>query len=374
MLKWARESCAFSIQHVAKAEKIDADTIAGWEKGVGTPSFATLRKLATRYKRPLMVFYLEEPPRGFQLVKDFRTLPAGADRDWPPELIFAIRDIQERQRWASTILEEEGVRCPFIGSETAKSDPAAVAKKIRRLLPVTLEMQSACPEQQVFKMWRNACESAGVFVLQSPRVSVEDMRGCALSDKFAPIIVVNSADSELAKVFTLLHEFVHLLIGVTAISGAGKNSFKHNPDQAVERFCNEVAAATLVPSSDLREQVPEDWDNQDDDDWLLESLSRRYRVSRAVVAYRLVALKFAGQDYLRNRLYLFRSPPKAAKSASAIPQHTIALSRVGGGFAKLAIGAYRAGIIHGGELSRLLHLNLKHLPKLEGAIYPERAG
>jgi transcriptional regulator with XRE-family HTH domain len=78
MLEWARKSANLTIEAVADAEKLQPETIQKWERGSGTPSLSRLRKLAKRYKRPLMVFYLPAPPTEFAVVKvrDFRVLTA----------------------------------------------------------------------------------------------------------------------------------------------------------------------------------------------------------------------------------------------------------------------------------------------------------
>jgi len=48
------------------------------------------------------------------------------------------------------------------------------------------------------------------------------------------------------------------------------------------------------------------------------------------------------------------------------------LSQNGKMFSTLAVSAYHAGKIHGGELTSLLNLKLKHLGKFESLLYPSR--
>lgn len=66
-------------------------SIARPGRGTAGPSIAQLRKLASLYKRPLAVFFLPEPPRGFQALRDFRRLPAAEAEQWSMNLQAAIR-------------------------------------------------------------------------------------------------------------------------------------------------------------------------------------------------------------------------------------------------------------------------------------------
>ena len=135
MLVWGRKKAGLSIGDVAQAEKVPADRVAAWERGEGTPSFAVLRRLARRYKRPVMVFYLPEPPKDFSVVKDFRLLGTDAPRKLSPELLYAMRLAQERQSWASQRLQDEAVgMSSLVGALTGSADIRKEAHRLRRHL------------------------------------------------------------------------------------------------------------------------------------------------------------------------------------------------------------------------------------------------
>jgi Zn-dependent peptidase ImmA (M78 family) len=77
------------------------------------------------------------------------------------------------------------------------------------------------------------------------------MRGFAIAMPDLPVIVINGKNfSQGGKAFTLIHELCHVLLGESAISnGAGEDPALRPADRRIERFCDAVAAATLMPYS-----------------------------------------------------------------------------------------------------------------------------
>lgn len=369
MLKWAREREGFTIEFVAKKEKLDAARLQDWEAGRSSPSLAVLRRLAKRYHRTLSVFYLQEPPRGFNVVKDFRLLARGTDRSFSSELRRALRIAQERQAWVSSYLEDEQVQgSQLVGSSTIEDEPKEAAKKLRGFLGVVEAEHSTCDtESGAYIFWRRACERAGVFVFNATGVEPNEFRGCSLPDAIAPAILLNSREFYRPRIFTILHELAHVMLGETSISGAGGALFKFCPHRPVEAFCNKVATEVLVPERDFGARVPSNWHSIQNQ--VLTTLSRHYWVSKSVVVLRLYETGHASQRFVDK---WFESPQGRAKQSSGgtIPQTTLTIGRVGESFSRVAISAYRDGQIHGGALSNLLGMKLKHLPQLEEKVFP----
>lgn len=371
MLAWARKSAGLEIGYVEEKDHIKPGSLAEWESGKGTPTFATLKKLAKRYHRPVPVFYLPEPPQGFNVVRDFRTIASDESRDFSPELRFAIRAAQERQSWASEYLRDEGYeRCEFVGTLSPKVEVSTAIRKVRGLLEVQpLAQIRADTDSSAYRFWRRTAEAAGVFVFAATGVSTTEMRGLALSDSYAPAIVVNNSDSYQARSFTLIHELVHILIGDTAVSGPLNYQIQASLGDPTEQFCNSVATEILVPRADFSGRIPADWGARYES--VIRTLARRYWVSPSVIAIRLHETGFASQEFVRERLAEAKAhAPKKREGPVKIPQQTLAISRVGESFSRHAISAYRGGELGGGELSALLNLRMKHLPALEQAVYP----
>ena len=70
---------------------------------------------------------------------------------------------------------------------------------------------------ELFNLLRDIIEDKNILVFQIS-MPVEDARGFAIADETPAIIVVNSKDHIEARVFSLMHEFGHILLKESGIS------------------------------------------------------------------------------------------------------------------------------------------------------------
>ncbi len=295
ILSWARESAGLSRDEaVAKLPinaaygKTPAERLEELESGVRSPSRPMLVKMAKLYRRPLVAFYLPKPPRQGSRGTDFRSLsgvrPAGVDAG----VQALVRQILARQSVLRDILaEDEAPEVPFVGALKLDDGEEAALNLAREVLGDSPASQAASPTE-AFEKLRAAVHEAGVFVLlkgdlgsYQTALDTETFRGFALADPVAPFIVINDNDARAAWSFTLIHELVHLFLGDTGISGA-----RARPGNQVERFCNDVASAFLLPEEALDALGPHRLDS-DELVRRIEAVAKTHNVSRALVAYRL---------------------------------------------------------------------------------------
>jgi Zn-dependent peptidase ImmA (M78 family) len=129
-------------------------------------------------------------------------------------------------------------------------------------------------------------------------LNIGEFRGFALSDGLAPLIFVNGADSKAGQMFTLIHEVAHIWLGLTAVSDQIAANIESNDEvespevDAIETWCNRVAAEVLVPlealSLELRTTVPFEIE--------LQRLARVFKVSTLVIIRRLHELGAIGLE------------------------------------------------------------------------------
>ncbi len=117
---------------------------------------------------------------------------------------------------------------------------------------------------------------------------MESFRGFALADDIAPLMVINDKDARTAWSFTALHEFAHLWLGETGISG-------DDSENMVERYCNDVAGEILMPASELRQLAPILQRNDVTIAEQIGTFAQAHRVGRAMVAYRLYRAGMIGK-------------------------------------------------------------------------------
>lgn len=298
ILKWARETAGLEVEEAAKKIFTDGKKLSANEKlkllesGKKEPTRPQLKKLSKAYHQPLLTFYLGEPPKREDRGEDFRNLPQRtSDRKGNAHLELLMRNIKASQNLVRQLLEdEEGAEAlPFIASATMSSGYQAVAKEVVETLEFDLDVfRSKRNPRDAFAYLRERIERQGIFVLlqsdlgsHHTTIPIEVFRGFAFADPIAPYIVVNRQDAVSAWSFTALHEVAHLWLGKSGVSGTWGEA-------NVERFCNEVAALILLPTSELKTLLPLQHFDLDDAAESISEFASARNVSRAMVAYNLM--------------------------------------------------------------------------------------
>jgi transcriptional regulator with XRE-family HTH domain len=251
VLIWARETAGLTVELAAKKAGVSADRLTAWETHEQRPTFAQLRKLAMVYRRPLAVFYLEAPPKGFSPMHDFRRAAEHAELPNSPELTLEIRKAHDRRDWALELFEQIEERPRELnGALTLSRDPETAAAEVRRILKVALRDQITWrADYDAFKQWRLLIERAGILTFQANDVETTEARGFSISERPLPVAVTNIKDAPRGRIFTLLHEASHILLRDGGICDLHESD--ENERSRVEAFCNHVAGATLFPRNAL---------------------------------------------------------------------------------------------------------------------------
>ena len=252
MLIWAVTRYGLSVEEYAQKNP----AFSKWINEERKPTFKQLEAFANSVYVPLGYLFLDEPPVETVPIPMFRSGGGSVSLNVMDE----VRKVQERQEWLSSYIEGNGIEAPsYVGSIATDTPIETTCQTIRNILGLSLDW--AFKEYSMGDAIRKLVtrmEDSGTMVCINNmvgnnifrKISVSDCRGFALIDKNAPFIFVNGGDAQVAQTFTLIHEFVHVLIGYE--SGVGdEDSIINSSDD--ERYCDKVAAHFLVPEGLFRQ-------------------------------------------------------------------------------------------------------------------------
>lgn len=318
LVQWARERADLGIDDLSRK----FPKLRDWESGEALPTFKQLEDFAKATHVPFGFLFLPTPPEIPMPIPDFRTVRNRHLGPASPDLLDTVYTMQQRQAWLrETRLECESAALAFVGSARLTDNPAAIGREMRRLLGLEGGWAAnARTWQKAVGALRASIEALGVMAVingvvgnnTSRVLDVEEFRGFALSDEFAPLIFVNGADAKSAQMFTLAHELAHLWLGA---EGSGLSGFPgiFPDDGAVETFCDQAAAEFLVPEDELRAWWPEVKRHASP----FEMLARWFKVSPIVIGRRAMDLRLTDRQYFFDFYEAYTRQERKQKQAGS---------------------------------------------------------
>lgn len=293
ILRWAIERTQISIEVLSQKLSVKTDKIEKWINGESKPTFKQAQNLAEKLHIPFGYLFLSEPPKEELPIPDFRTIKNEPTYHISPYLTELIFDLDRKQHWYREYMIDNGYEpLSFVGSASASMPVASLAHKIKELIRWQDAFEkSKSKEDFIYEISRHV-EKIGIMVMRSSyagsatqhTVKVEELRGLAIADSYAPLIFLNSADTRSAQVFTLAHELVHIWIGESGISDL---DFLSKHQEHIEKYCNDVAAEILIPEEELKKL----WDSSSSVIQNCKKIATRYYISDFVVLKRAYDLR-----------------------------------------------------------------------------------
>jgi Zn-dependent peptidase ImmA (M78 family) len=286
MVRWARERARLSVDALSRRfPKLEA-----WEEGELRPTLKQLEKFAKATHVPIGFLFLPEPPDEAIPIPDFRTMAGAKDAPPSPDLLDTIYLCQQRQEWFHDFARSTGaIPLEFVGSAQVSDDIPNTAAAIREVLDLDVEARGRIPTwTEALRQFIGRAEGAGILVMcsgvvgnnTSRSLDPEEFRGFALTDDLAPLVFINGADTKAAQMFTLAHELAHVWLGQSAVTDSAPMRI---PEEAVEQWCNRVAAELLVPIALVRTE----YDGAAPLATEVPRLARNFKVSTLVVLRRI---------------------------------------------------------------------------------------
>ncbi len=365
VLEWARTSMGYTIDEAAKKMGVSNDRYEAWETGEKQLTFRQLESLSQKvFKRSLAILFLPNPPAEDSIQKDFRNLSNAEIKNLSSEVRLCLRKAKRFQLILKEVNQYEQVEKYKEFKVSINDDPASIAARFREFINLPLSEQKAWKPDNAFNYFKEKIEAIGVYIFQL-RMPLEEARAFCLSDNM-PVIVLSTDDSKNGKTFSLFHEVCHLFFNVNGIFRDNISGNLNREYAAIESFCNQFAAAFLVPEEDFNNEI-----NYGQD---IARLARIYNVSNEVIARKLLYKKLISEDEFWRMKINWDSLAKASKErekenmkdddVTGISQAVKILYEKGKPFTANVINAFQSGRLSSSDLSSYLETKLDHLPKL----------
>ena len=369
VLRWARESTGYSIEDLAKKVGLSINKLKEWEIKTSKIRYSTITKLAKVLVRPTTALLLNKPPLESKLPEYFRR--AGAKGALQPELRIAIRKARHLQHLSNELEISTSMGAKVALESASLSDNyEIIAERERDNLGIILEDQLKWKNpRKALNVFRTAIEKKNIFVFQM-EMPPDLAQGFSLTDGASLAIVLNSKDIPERRVFTLFHEYAHLLLGKESICV----DIDAPTDNQTEQWCDNFAGALLIPKKALLGKVPANEMTYKE----IITLAKSFSVSKYMT---LVRLKVT--DLISNKNYLelaglfdkeriktseITKKEKIGKNVMGQPQYRRCISEKGEKFISLVLENMRENNITTAKALDFLSIRLDNLEKVATAV------
>lgn len=381
VFQWLCGTSGFAPSDISRKIGVSERIVKSWCDGAQKPvlPLSKVEQLSEMFKRPLAAFLLSEPPEEPGLPKDFRRHP-DSDTGYSKELLLVIRKARRIQEIHHELTDNLNIPSNVpLKIRSLKEDPEEVARQERERSGIQISGDSGgITPVKAFEIWRGWLESRNISVLKI-KMPVDDARGFSLTDGEPFVIVVNSSDADRARLFTLFHEYAHILLNMPVVCNQGENDLEEYA--GVERWCNHFAGAFLAPQNEIEEN-PVIRQALASGNYLRAagSIRQRFLISKDAGLMRLLTLKkissaqyIQGRDQLRAEYALREAEKKKKEQAGGeeeggfggISLDRKCVAEKGAGYVSLVMENVRKGHISNSDALDYLDIKLRHLEKFQ---------
>ena len=286
VLKWAINSSDYEQHELFQTTKY----LDKWLKGEKKPTLVQLGNFSKKIRIPFGYLLAKEPPEQIQTYTDYRTIKNSPIKKPSRGLIETINDMEFKISWMRDYRISIGAEeISAIGMfSKRKYGISEMVSQIRVLLKLENDWAFHTGSfNEAYNLLKERIESLGVLVMKDAlvlgnthrRLDINEFRAFILYDDYAPLIFLNGQDSKAGRIFSLLHEFCHLLM-------SKEDNIIVDPDNT-EDLCNQVAARFLMPKEVLFYLL----ESIDDIDSEIDILANKFKVSPLALARILYSLK-----------------------------------------------------------------------------------
>lgn len=366
MLSWARQRSGISLSEFARKCGKTEPVLLSWESGEKQPTFVQAQKFAVVAHVPFGYLFLHQPPEETLPIPDLRTIGDHELGQPSCELLDMIKLTLQRQEWYKEYLIRELCDpCSVVGCVSIDWSVDDIVNSMRQHLKIHAFPTRGDSDEYYRELVRRI-ESLGILVMRESYFehhtrpfNVEEFRGFAIADKYAPVVFVNHADAPGPRIFTLIHELCHIWMGVSGVSDNSEDSHRE-----IELKCNSVTAELLVPKSEffILWNRAIKWESN------LPLLEAHFRVSRWVIARRALTFELVTKQeywkYVSSQAELWRNREKNGAPSWYVTKN----AQVSSNFSKAVISQAFNGHLMLREAGQLLGVKPSNIRKFASEV------
>lgn len=290
--------------------------IEQWMAGIQNPTFRQLESFAKFLKIPFGYLFLETPPKIDIMEAEFRTI-----KNKHPYISKNLKDtitaMDIRRKWMSDYRKELGWDELTVINDF-KKNKKRIIENDAILAKHLLGLEDNCLSNTknyagAYNFLKETLETKGIIVMQNGivgyntrrRLDINEFRAFVLFDHIAPIIFINNNDSLGGKIFSLVHEYIHILLEQEDVLLTNDIFIRKKN----EGYINKIVGEFLIPEKDIRVY----WNQKKEVFEQINQLSNIFKVSETALAIKLKELKlidktvldtviFEGVKYFKERI------------------------------------------------------------------------
>lgn len=215
IIRWAREFYNMSPEEAARSIGVSNETYSAWESGTEFPTYAKLKKISDVFRKPSAVFFFSEPPVIPPIKGDLRTLPDTVVDGLSKNVIIQFEKAKAYQLNLMELYETSN--CIFADRTIIPTKTKQLCNYLRNIMGFPITAQKGRKNTKVvFEIYREKFYELGIYIFKDS-FKDNNVSGLCINDDLFPVILINNSMSFARQIFTLFHEFYHL---VSNTSGA----------------------------------------------------------------------------------------------------------------------------------------------------------
>lgn len=351
IIKWSIKNINMPEEVIIKKIGITKNIFDKWINNLDKPTYIQLQKLAKNVRVSPLIFLSDKPPNE-EPMRVFRTYNNTDQKSY--DTLLMIKRITFLQDVVYNLYNNLNLRKEAnIERYSIKTNPKEIAENERKkFFDLDNQLQSKT-KYDVLRKFRTQVEDNNILVMQFP---FEDIRGLSLIDKNPYIIVLNSRDDPTSRIFTLFHEYAHILLGINELD----EDSNYSSSDKIEKWCNNFASYFLISDDRIKQYV----DKFDNIDKIATSISNRYKLSYSMIFYRLYKLNYI-QSYETEYDKFIKKKEQIKNTTSSGGNYIVNIkTEYGNKFINIVNENYEKGEITLNEALTYLGIKIKTYDKL----------